>query len=68
MMISLTLFSTSVVGDSFANPRESKNTQTIEQTNEYANYIHFQPEWNSYPRNLIVDATATWERICFWRK
>ena len=62
MMISLTLLSTSVVGDSFANPRESKNTQTIEQTNEYANYIHFQPEWNSYPRNLIVDATATWDR------
>lgn len=62
MMISLSLLSTSVVGDSFANPRESQNAETIEQTNEYSNYIHFQPEWNSYPRNLIVDVTTTWDR------
>lgn len=61
-MVSLTLLSTSALGDSFANPRESKNAETIEQTNEYANYIHFQPEWNSYPRNLIVDVTTTWDR------
>ena len=61
-MISLSLLSTSLVGGSFATPRESQNTETIEQTNEYANYIHFQPEWNSYPRNLIVDVTTTWDR------
>lgn len=62
MMISLAIFSTSVVTDSFANPRESKDTITVEQTNEYANYVHFQSEWNSYPRNLIVDVTTTWDR------
>ena len=46
-MISLTLLSVSAIGDSFANPRESKNSVTVEQINEYANYVHFQPEWNS---------------------
>lgn len=62
MMISLVLLSASVVGDSFANPRAPKDTVSVEQINEYANYVHFQPEWNSYPRNLIIDVTTFWER------
>ncbi len=32
------------------------------QLNEYSNYVHFQPEWKSYPRNLIVDVSTVWER------
>lgn len=57
------LFSINVVfDDAFGTYRESRNTVKISQTNEYANYVHFQPEWKSYPRNLIVDVTTTWER------
>ena len=51
-----------VFDDAFGTFRESRDTVKISQTNEYANYVHFQPEWKSYPRNLIVDVTTTWER------
>ena len=27
----------------------------VQQLNKYANYIHFQPEWKSYPYNIIFD-------------
>ena len=30
--------------------------------NKYSIYVHFQPEWNSYPRNLIFDVTNVWEK------
>ena len=43
--------------------RDSRNRIQVEQTNEYANYVHFQPEWKSYPRNLIIDVTTTWDRL-----
>ncbi len=56
------LFSVLAVDNAFGTFRESRNTIKINQTNEYANYVHFQPEWKSYPRNLIVDVTTTWER------
>ena len=56
------LFSVLAVDDAFGTFRESRNTIKINQTNEYANYVHFQPEWKSYPKNLIVDVTTTWER------
>ncbi len=57
------LFSINVAfDDAFATFRESRDTVKISQTNEYANYVHFQPEWKSYPRNLIVDVTTTWDR------
>ncbi len=54
--------------DSFADADASKNSRSVKadfiktQHNEYSNYVHFQPEWNSYPRNLIVDVSTTWER------
>ena len=32
------------------------------QINKYANYIHFQPEWNSYPKNLIFEITNVWNK------
>ncbi len=30
------------------------------QLNKYYNYVHFQPEWNSYPRNILFDVTTQW--------
>lgn len=63
LMIGLvTMLSLSVADDSFGSFRESRNTVKITQTNEYANYVHFQPEWKSYPLNIIVDVSTTWER------
>jgi len=28
--------------------------------NKYSTYVHFQPEWKSYPRNIIFDVTTVW--------
>lgn len=57
-----------VVFDSFDDANASKNSRistsdiVTTQINEYSNYVHFQPEWKSYPKNLIVDVSTTWER------
>ena len=32
------------------------------QVNKYSNYVHFQPEWNSYPRNVIFEVTNVWNK------
>ncbi|MFB5608439.1 MAG: hypothetical protein ACE5RI_05010 [Candidatus Nitrosomaritimum yanchengensis] len=57
------LLSTSVViDDAFGSIRDTRETVTTNQINTYSNYVHFQPEWNSYPRNLIVDVSTSWER------
>ena len=40
----------------------TSRTVTVSQVNEYSNYVHFQPGWNSYPKNLIVDVTTSWKR------
>ena len=52
--------------DAFAyDPKKNPNSPpgiVINQLNEYSNYVHFQPEWESYPRNLIVDVTTSWNR------
>lgn len=42
--------------------RDSNVSLWINQVNEYSNYVHFQPEWESYPRNLIVDVSTSWQR------
>ena len=42
--------------------RDTKAPIKINQVNEYSNYVHFQPEWKSYPKNLIVDVSTSWER------
>jgi len=31
-----------------------------QDVNKYSNYIHLQPEWKSYPRNIIFDVTTVW--------
>ena len=63
-----TLLSFFVVLGSFDDVNASKNSKiptsdiVTTQLNEYSNYVHFQPEWKSYPRNIIVDVSTTWER------
>ena len=56
------LLSVNVGFDDAFGIRESKATIKTNQINEYANYVHFQPEWKSYPRNLIIDVSTSWER------
>ena len=46
----------------YRNSNASTSDVVTTQLNEYANYVHFQPEWKSYPSNLIVDVSTTWER------
>ena len=48
--------------DASKNSKISTSSIVTMQLNEYSNYVHFQPEWKSYPRNLIVDVSTTWER------
>ncbi|RDJ31670.1 MAG: hypothetical protein DWQ18_05680 [Crenarchaeota archaeon] len=33
-----------------------------ETINKYSIYVHLQPEWNSYPGNILFDVTTTWKR------
>ncbi len=64
LILSLTvMLSISVVADiAFGSFREIKDMVQISQVNEYSNYVHFQPEWKSYPRNILIDVTTSWER------
>ena len=63
-------FTLSISDDSaFAEQIKKKKSVYIQnngefqiQVNKYANYVHFQPEWNSYPSNLLFDVTNTWNR------
>ena len=36
------------------------NFETEQEINKYSKYIHLQPEWNSYPRNILFDVTTVW--------
>jgi hypothetical protein len=51
-----------VLAYSSENSNVSISNNITTQLNEYSNYVHFQPEWKSYPRNLIVDVSTSWER------
>jgi hypothetical protein len=68
LIATFTLLSFFAVLGSFDDVNASKNSKiptsdiVTTQLNEYSNYVHFQPEWKSYPRNLIVDVSTTWER------
>ena len=35
-------------------------SDTEQVANKYSIYVHFQPEWNSYSKNLIFDVTNSW--------
>ena len=61
VLVGLALSSIIVV-DASGALRDSRKSMNVNQVNEYTNYIHFQPEWNSHPRNLIIDTTTSWER------
>ena len=63
LVMGVALFaSTGMADDAFGSFRDAKATVWKSQVNEYSNYVHFQPEWKSYPRNLIVDVSTFWER------
>lgn len=38
-------------------------SDTEQVANKYSIYVHFQPEWNSYSKNLIFDVTNSWHKI-----
>ncbi len=42
--------------------QNSTKDKTRIQLNKYYNYVHFQPEWDSYPRNILFDVTTQWIR------
>lgn len=49
------------------NSKHYSNQDTIEnktkiQFNKYSNYVHLQPEWSSYPRNILFDITTQWNK------
>ena len=49
------------------NSKHHNNQDIIEnktkiQFNKYSNYVHLQPEWNSYPRNILFDVTTQWNK------
>ena len=31
-----------------------------EDINKHQTYIHLQPDWKSYPRNILFDITTVW--------
>lgn len=31
-----------------------------QEINKYSTYVHLQPEWKSYPRNVLFDVTTVW--------
>ena len=33
---------------------------TEQVSNKYSVYVHLQPEWNSYPKNIIFEITNSW--------
>ena len=33
---------------------------TEQVSNKYSVYVHLQPEWNSYPKNIIFEVTNSW--------
>ena len=33
------------------------------QFNKYYNYVHLQPEWDSYPLNILFDVTSKWNKV-----
>ncbi len=37
-----------------------ESEQTI---NKYSVYVHLQPQWNSYPKNIIYSVTSVWDNI-----
>ena len=67
-LVGFTLLSFFVILNSINDVDASRNSKIstpatmTTQLNEYSNYVHFQPEWKSYPRNIIVDVSTTWER------
>ena len=71
ILISLLLLSVlfSIDFDAYAKSSKHQNSIFLSeqndskiQVNKYLNYVHFQPDWKSYPGNLIFDITNIWNR------
>lgn len=39
---------------------ENTESKIKTQLDKYYNYVHLQPEWDSYPLNLLFDVTTKW--------
>ena len=37
------------------------DSQYDQDINKYSIYVHLQPEWNSYPGNILFDVTTVWD-------
>ena len=46
--------------DSKRYDQDSTENKVKTQFNKYYNYVHLQPEWDSYPLNILFDVTAKW--------
>ena len=44
------------------NSQDILENKTKIQFNKYSNYVHLQPEWKSYPRNILFDVTTQWDK------
>ena len=44
------------------NNQDKVENKTKIQFNKYSNYVHLQPEWDSYPRNILFDITTQWNK------
>ena len=44
------------------NNQDKVENKTKIQFNKYSNYVHLQPEWDSYPRNILFDVTTQWNK------
>ena len=42
--------------------QDKVENKTKIQFNKYSNYVHLQPEWDSYPRNILFDVTTQWNK------
>lgn len=67
MLLSVSVFTiVNSVDDAFAyKSKENDSSQSDHiqtQLNKYSNYVHLQPEWNSYPYNMLFDVSIFWDR------
>jgi len=59
IIIPITVFSISLINAFFGHLIFDFGSE--QEINKYSVYVHFQPEWQSYPRNIIFDVTTVWE-------
>ncbi len=58
IIIPITVFSISLINAFFGHLIFDFGSE--QEINKYSIYVHLQPEWQSYPRNIIFDVTTVW--------